>query len=187
VPGFLPLRFPPPSSRESHRTIKWLTGATKWHQAQINLCCTKYTGGCRAQPCDGEPHHRFPPNGTRSPGVSPVAGASLMRASRTHHDFHDWQSYVRLRSVDGFPNPLFRSARNCGPVRWELEHGRGDYQRPLWEHPYRPRNKPWSSVLDWWRFRRSSDSASWAHFHLRACPNECGGWAAYGPRDGTLQ
>src|SRR5262245_28126683 len=29
------------------------TGATKWHQVQINLYCTKYTGGCTAQACDG--------------------------------------------------------------------------------------------------------------------------------------
>src|SRR5262249_13220643 len=53
--------------------------ATKRHRVQINLYCTKYTGGCTAQACDGFPSpsqvppkwNQVPPNGTRSPGVPP--------------------------------------------------------------------------------------------------------------------
>jgi hypothetical protein len=41
-----------------------------------------------------------------------------------YEDSHDWQSIVRLRSVDRFRNLLFRSARNCVPVRRQMEHGR---------------------------------------------------------------
>src|SRR5262247_3523505 len=35
--GFLPLRVPPPSSRESHCSGKWLTGATKWRSSLNQL------------------------------------------------------------------------------------------------------------------------------------------------------
>src|SRR4029079_18350990 len=58
--GFLPLRVPPPSSRESHCTGKWLTGATKWRQVQINSYCPEYTGGFTAIG-DGFPSHHGSP------------------------------------------------------------------------------------------------------------------------------
>ena len=50
--------------------------------------------------------------------------------------WHRGQSYVRLRSVDGFCNYLFRSFRNRGPVRRKLEDGRRDYKRSLRNDPY---------------------------------------------------
>src|SRR5262245_36100753 len=40
VPGFLPLRVPPPSPRESHCAGNRLTRATKWHDVQLNLSCS---------------------------------------------------------------------------------------------------------------------------------------------------
>src|SRR5262249_28621906 len=94
---------------------------------------------------------------------------------------------MRLSSVDGFRNHLFRTARNGGPVRWELEHVGRDYQRPLREHSYRPRNKPRSGILDWGRFRWPSHSVSWAHFRFGTGADECRGRITQRPGNWTVQ
>jgi hypothetical protein len=76
--GFLPLRVPPPSSRESHLLREWFNVARQGRQngAKVNSSCLALNtqGGVTATACDGFllSHHRFPPNGTRSPGVPPV-------------------------------------------------------------------------------------------------------------------
>src|SRR5262249_29999851 len=58
-----------------------------------------------------------PPTEPQAPVSPPVVGASLMsQLQLAYEDFYDWQSYLPLRSVDGFRNHLFRSVRNCGPV-----------------------------------------------------------------------
>jgi hypothetical protein len=53
-----------------------------------------------------------------------------VKPSLRYEDFHDRQSYLRLRSCHRLRYHLFRSACNRGPRR-KLAHGRRDYARPL--------------------------------------------------------
>jgi hypothetical protein len=69
------------------------------------------------------PHHWFPPKRNPKPRSAPrVRGFTYEPYDPAGEDFHDWQSYVRLRSVDGFSNPLFHSVCNRGSVRgnWSM-------------------------------------------------------------------
>ena len=102
-------------------------------------------------------------------------------------DSHDWQSYVRLRSVGRFRNDLVRSARNCGPVRWRLAHGRLDDPRPLRNHRDWPRNKPRPNLLYRWILRFLPDQVGRPRFRLGACPDEFSGRPAHRPWHRTVR
>jgi hypothetical protein len=61
------------------------------------------------------PHHSSPQRNEPEAPVSPPSPGLLLWAEHTYEDFYDWQSYVRLRSVDGFRNlvPLCLQLRPC--------------------------------------------------------------------------
>jgi hypothetical protein len=66
LPALGSLPSPPPSnvfariSPPTKVVQRGRTRATKWRQGQINLGCTKYTGGCTEHACDGFPPKRNP-------------------------------------------------------------------------------------------------------------------------------
>jgi hypothetical protein len=94
---------------------------------------------------------------------------------------------LRIRSVDRSRNHLFRSARNCGPVRRKVEHDRNDYPRPLRKNPDWPWNKPRPNLFHWWIFRPTPDSVGRPRCRLGAGPDECSGWPSHRPWDRTIR
>ncbi len=94
---------------------------------------------------------------------------------------------MHRRSIGRFGNHLFGSARNCGPIRWELEHGRRDYPRPLRKHPYWPRNKPRPNLFYRWIFRLLRDSVGRPRFRLGESPDDGSGWPAHRPWDRAVR
>jgi len=70
--------IPPKSLRANFKPENRLSMAAKWRLSSHLLVLRGERSRLRTILVMGfPPRHRFPPNGTRSPGVPPVAGASL--------------------------------------------------------------------------------------------------------------
>jgi hypothetical protein len=104
-------------------------------------------------------------------------------ATLQSEDSNDWQSYFRPGSMDRLRDNLVRSARNCGPVRWKVEHARGDYQRTLRKYPHRRRYQPRPNFFDWRILRCLPYSVGRERFRFGSDSHDRSGWPAYCPWD----